>query len=411
VVWKTRLPGWSNASPLILGDRLYVCSEPATLICVALKDGAILWTRTNSTLDILPAEELEKAKADRAKADDVQARTKLVKEEAARTAGELKKTPDDAELKAKSEELKRKLDSLNAELKQYTAYLEPKTHEGNGYSTPTPATDGKAIYVLFGNGVAACYDADGNRRWARVIEKPTHGWGHSASPLTVEGKVIVHIGKLTALDQASGNTLWQTDSSQAWGSMILAKIGEAVVVVTASGDIIRVSDGHKLAAKVSGLDYCTPVVQDDIVYFIQNGGKAVRLPKVMADKIEPEVLWTTKPKSDRYYASPVVHNGLIYAVTQKGDWSVIDAATGQVVLEKNIGLGGTFYPSVTLAGDYLFVSSDNGKTVALVPGREYKEEARSAVDSFRSCPVFAGSRLYLRGREYLWCMGNADTGK
>ncbi len=345
VVWKAKLPGWSNASPLILGKQIYVCVEPNVLACLSLKDGAILWTRTNAYPEVLAPEEAEKVQGD------------------------------------------------------------PKTHDVNGYSSPTPATDGAAVYVVFGNGLAACYDPNGQRKWAQFIEKPTHGWGHSASPVFAGGKLIVHILKVTALDPATGKVAWRADSDAAWGSPVQARIGSTPVVVTASGDILRASDGRVLAAKVSGLTYATPVVRDNIVYFIQKGGRAIRLPAEATDAIQPETLWTTEPKDERYYASPVVLDGLIYAVTQHGDWSVIDAATGAIVYTRKLDLGGTFYPSVTLAGKLLFVSSDSGKTVMLQPGREYKEVATCSLESFRSTPVFIGKRVYVRSREHLWCLG------
>ena len=58
VVWKTPMPNWSNACPALCGDRLFVCSEPTTLLCVSLADGKILWQESNNYLDILtdPAE-------------------------------------------------------------------------------------------------------------------------------------------------------------------------------------------------------------------------------------------------------------------------------------------------------------------------------------------------------------------
>ncbi len=405
VVWKTKLPGWSNASPLILGDRLYVCAEPATLVCVSLTNGAILWTRPNTYLDVLPASEVEKAKADRAKAEELTSKMKPLRDETRRLGNELKKTPDSAELKAKAETVKSQLAALDAELKTFATYADPATHDVNGFSSPTPTTDGTSLYAVFGNGVAACYDRDGNRKWARFIEKPTQGWGHSASPVFVDGKLVVHILKLTALDPSNGSTIWQTDSAPGWGSEVQARIGTVAIVITPSGDFVRVSDGRKLAAKVSPLTYCAPVVSDGIAYFIQNGGKAVRLPATAGDAFTPEVLWETKPANERYYASPVVHDGLIYAVNQKSVWSAIDAASGKVVYEKKLELGGTCYPSVTLAGGLLFVSSDNGKTVVVQPGREYKELAHNSLEPFRSCPVFIGTRLYVRGLEHLWCLG------
>ena len=43
VVWKTALTNWSNSSPILVGNRIFVCAGPATLICVSAKDGSILW--------------------------------------------------------------------------------------------------------------------------------------------------------------------------------------------------------------------------------------------------------------------------------------------------------------------------------------------------------------------------------
>ena len=405
-VWKTKLPGWSNASPLLLGDKLFVCAEPETLVCVSARDGAILWTRSNTTIDLLAPSEVDKAKADRAKADEIRSKLRPLQEESRRAAGELKKAPDNEELKARVADLKAKVEALNQELKPLAPQVDPGTHDVNGYSTPTPTTDGQSVFVVFGNGVAACYDVDGNRKWARFVERPTQGWGHSASPVMAEGKLIVHIVKVSALDPSNGGTLWQADSAAGWGSEVTARVGDATLIITPSGDFIRAADGHKLASRVAGLNYCAPVVADGVAYFIQKGGKAVKLPASLAgDTFQPEVLWTTTPKDDRYYASPVIRNGLIYAVTQAGEFSVIDAANGQVVYSHKLDIGNTCYPSVTLAGSRLYVSSDNGKSVVLEPGREYKELGRGALEPFRSSPVFVGKRAYIRGLEHLWCLG------
>ena len=67
--------------------------------------------------------------------------------------------------------------------------------------------------------------------------------------------------------------------------------------------------------------------------------------------------------------------------------------------------GGQSYPSITLAGNRLFVSSDNGTTIVLEPGREYKELARNSLETFRSSLVFEGKRMYVRTTKGLWCIG------
>ena len=118
------------------------------------------------------------------------------------------------------------------------------------------------------------------------------------------------------------------------------------------------------------------------------------------------MLWQTEQEKDRYYASPLVHNGLIYAITQKSVFSVIDGKDGSVIRQKKLELGdGTVYPSITLAGEYLFVSNDNGQTLVLKPGAEYKEIAINKIEGFRSSPVFVGNRLYVRGLQHLYCIG------
>jgi hypothetical protein len=87
-------------------------------------------------------------------------------------------------------------------------------------------------------------------------------------------------------------------------------------------------------------------------------------------------------------------------------FSVVDAQTGQLVYEKRLDFGGgQSYPSITLAGQRLFVSSDNGTTLVLEPGREYKELARNTLETFRSSLVFEGKRMYVRTTKGLWCLG------
>lgn len=49
--------------------------------------------------------------------------------------------------------------------------------------------------------------------------------------------------------------------------------------------------------------------------------------------------------------------------------------------------------------------TDNGHTLVLEPGREYKEVAHNSLETFRSSLVFAGKRLYVRTIKGLWCIG------
>ena len=444
VVWSTTLPSWGNATPILVGKRIFVTSEPATLICLSAEDGNILWQRSNTYFELegVNRGDLEKALSlqqdisrregkvnalqdainrtrQQAKAETQPAKPPVTQPNQPRPPAQAKRLSDTRPVEEVLVELTEREKALSAELARQKAELEPpkkelaplakwlppSTHEVNGFATPTPASDGKSVYALFGNGVAACYDLDGNRRWIRLIEKSPEGYGHAASPLLIGDVLVVHIADAVGLDVATGKEKWRTKSQCRFGSPVSALIGEMDVAVTAGGDILRAADGNRIAGPVHSLEYNAPIVDGDRAYWIENGGKACRIPTTVPARGSFRPLWVTQPSKERYYASPVLVDGLIYAIQQQGVLSVIDAADGNVIYEKRLSLGGgTVYPSITAAGKYVYVSSDNGTTLVLEPGRAYKEIARNKLDPFRACPVFDGTRMYIRGIKKLYCI-------
>ena len=412
IAWKTPMPSWGNSTPVIVGTRMFLCAEPATLICLNTTDGKILWQKGNTYEDLAPAQ-AEQIKADQARGQELQGELDKLGNDIKKLKTDLQDKPDDADMKAKLAAAEQQAGEKSKELDalRKVGRLLPSTNPINGYSSATPLTDGLRVYAVFGNGVAVAYDLYGTRIWARPIEKSVDMWGFSTSPVMADGKLIVHILNVSALDPATGKILWQTRVQESYGTPAVTKIGDTEVVITPSGSIVRAKDGVILAQNLSHLDYASPVVDGNVVYFIQNGGKAIQLPaQIVGDKAEVKALWETKPRNDRYYGSAVVHDGLIYACTQANAFSVIDAATGAVVYEKMLPLGkGTCYSSVTMAGAFVYVSSDNGNTVVLKPGREFQQVAVNSLEPFRASLVFVGDVLYLRGLQNLCCLKASTT--
>ena len=424
VLWRTRLPGWSNATPVIVGGRVLNCVEPSTLICLNATDGKILWQKENTYLDALSEGEVEAARKQLEQAKKLQSQKAGLDREIRKLQKQLQAGPsvlDDPdvaeekrqETQEKVTELQGQSKKLAAEAAKFDTLSMPSTHGVNGYSTPTPVTDGRRVCVLFGTGVAASYDLDGNRKWIKILPKPSQGWGHSASPVLVGKRFIVNIrNEMIALDADRGEELWRTSASTGWGGIIHSRIGGVDVVITPNGDVVRCGDGKKLSQRIASLTYNVPVSKDGVVYFIDGERKAVALkfPDEAGDRALPDVLWSARITGDRYYASPLVHKGLVYAVNQKGDLSVIDAETGELVYEQHLRLGGTAYPSIVGAGDAILVSGDSGTTMVLEAGREYKVIGTNRLETFRSCPVFAGNRMYIRTGDSrnsgsLYCIG------
>jgi outer membrane protein assembly factor BamB len=283
-------------------------------------------------------------------------------------------------------------------------------HPTGGYSSATPVIDGKHVYVLFGNGLAAAYDLDGKRLWLKLVEHPTAAYGHGASPVLVNDKLLVHFSDLVALDTKNGREVWRTKISPSHGTSMAARIGDVDVIIHPTGVAVRVADGGIIAKNLGSCGPNSPLVQDGKAFFMAGQARGVTLPTSLDPSTKWEPLWKGKGASLKggsyWFPSPVLHDGLLYALNATGIFTVVDAATGQRVYEERLDFkGGQCYPSVTLAGKHLFVSSDNGHTLVLEPGRAYKEVAHNVLEPFRSTPAFEGKRMYVRTLQHLWCIG------
>lgn len=409
VVWKTKMPHFSVATPVIVGDRIFVCSEPTSLICVNKADGKILWEQ-KSTYAELPwtAAEKEKLAEERLQADGwAKVQSTLEKQISVLN----KQLPDE---KAKEKDLRKQIEELRVQvtdlrnkrkaLPLLMKATEPYRDGTAGYSQCTPVSNGKQIFVAFGNGLVACYDFDGTRRWLKLMEHSTADYGHGSSPTLAGDKLLVHYADLVALDIKDGSESWRLKLRPLHGTSIATKLDGVDVVLHPTGALIRAKDGKVLADKLGSCGDNAPIVHDKIVYFVNGNTTAFKLPESPEGKVEP--LWKCNLKGgDYWFASPIYHDGLLYAINGSRNYSVVDAKTGKLVFADRLDFEGRVYPSISLAGNLVYVSSDNGTTIVLEPGREYKEIARNNLETFRSSLVFEGRRMYVRTLKHLWCIG------
>jgi len=409
VIWATPMSNWGNASPVLAGDRIFVCSEPDELLCVAMADGAVLWRRSVKLSDTWTDEDLRLSEERLKQMDELKKEYDRLDD--ALAASTQAKTKDPAKtnqaLRVKHKALEAAQGKVMEEIGQMARWAPPKTDPTNGYTSATPVSDGRHVWVLMGTGVAACFDLSGERRWVRFVEGTSHASGHSASPVLCEGKLLIHVNSLRAYDPLTGELIWEnTGVPRSWGTPFPTRVGETAVVVTAKGKVVRVSDGRILGPDAGELQFGSPVVADGIAYFIEAGGQAARLGPSTNGTVTVEKVWTTQPKKANYYASAAWHDGLLYVIHQKNWFSAIDAGTGKIVKGEKIRLGeGDAYTSVTLAGGLLFVGHESGRMAVIRPGRDFTVLAVNTLDKFRSTPVFEGGRMYLRTSKFLYCIG------
>jgi outer membrane protein assembly factor BamB len=408
-VWKTPIKGFSNATPLLVGQQLFVLGEPYALYCLNAADGTIRWQADNSYEAILGAETVARLKQEAApRIAPVAAQIKELEPQLKQLRDEQQKDKQNKELRNRLNALQRQRQELDQQLSAADPLRPPGTHGENGFSSYSPVSDGQRVYVFFGNGVLAAYDLAGKRLWGKVVDKPTHGWGQSSSPVLADGKLLLHVAAMVAYDPATGEELWRTPSEWGWGTPAVTRLGDTPIVITPKGDAIRASDGKRLATKLGRLEFASPLVADGVVYFIEAKSCAVKLPASADEPFPAEPLWRSTLKGDRHYSSPLLHDGLLYAISRKGEFSLLEAATGKLLLEQAVDCGrdvNTFYCSPTLVGQHILVGAMNGETVVLQPGRECRELRRNCLEPYRTTPIAAGSRLFLRGTTGVYCFG------
>lgn len=90
-----------------------------------------------------------------------------------------------------------------------------KVHRVNSLATPTPVTDGKAVFAYFGSFGVVAYDFEGRELWRKSlpIPKTFQNQGTGTSPILAEGRLIVFLqlgneSRLLALNPADGAELW-----------------------------------------------------------------------------------------------------------------------------------------------------------------------------------------------------------
>ncbi|NQT88300.1 hypothetical protein HQ560_16145 [bacterium] len=72
--------------------------------------------------------------------------------------------------------------------------------------------------------------------------------------------------------------------------------------------------------------------------------------------------------------------------------------------------------SLALAGKHIHVTDNRGATIVFEPGRTYRQVARNQIEHFytrentqevmNSTPIFEGTRMYYRGYQNLYCIGD-----
>lgn len=410
VGWRTSLPSWSNSGVVKAGDLLFVCAEPNLLLCFDANTGKELWQRRNPGQITLSKED----QAQYVAAVNSRREYSALLNELKALGQKLQIDPNDPKLILQKERVVPEAKAARARLVEAPKIPTATGHQETGESSPTPVADMERsrVYAFFATGVVVCYDFTGNRIWARAVPMGPAQYGHTSSPVFTSRRLIISHGDTSGLDPDTGDTVWTVKGNAKHGTPVLTNIGDTRVVITPSGQCLRSADGGLVCTNLPPSDFNSPVVHKGVAYYVGIDGikaTAYGLPRQTYSPAPALKLWEAPLRKGRYFASPILHNGTLFGAHQSGQVYAIDAATGKITAERMYDemheRFGQIYTSVALAGEQLYVFSDNGTVLVFSSTPALELTYKTQFAKMRGNPHFEGGRIYLRSMSALVRIG------
>jgi hypothetical protein len=427
IVWMTELPQRSNATPIVVGERVFVMAEPDELICIDKTNGKILWKAANNYYEALTPDERQANPAFAAKIDPIVADIRNEKDFIKRM-----------NLRRKLQHTLVEVDSARFKWKADGHY---EAHFGIvGFATPSPVSDGKHVWVWCGNGMAACYALDGKRRW--ITRVPVRELSYTSAPALNDGIFAVSVGgeRMVGIDAASGKIRWEQDKIRATNGAVLAAALSGTPVFISDHTVIRARDGRILFTEPqAGGSWAAGVVRGDSLFAmgygvnqltnLDFGGATGEEWKPKRDLMQARRvgrLPNGKTADRSTAASPLVVGDLAYLMDIYATFYVYDLKAKNFVYHQDTGMRGYFHycavpaaASPALIGKHIVIQNNQGTSLVLEPGAKYqvagKNQIATQMDRFwpipaqetigYAPPVADGARLYIRGERYLYCIG------
>lgn len=427
--WMTELPGRSTSTPIVVGERLFVMCEPDELVCIDRQTGKIVWSALINLYSALTAEERQAKPEFGRQVDPLVARLQT-------TADRVERVRLRGQIAVQLQELDRAR-FFPARDGHFDAHFGIV-----GFTMPTPISDGAYVYVWSGQGVAACFDLQGERRWIQAVK--TAELSYSSSPALVDGVFAIFQGHLMGLDTRTGKVVWeQPRVNKNVAGLLSAKLGGEPVIVTQEGEVVRPRDGHLLYRPrgiVKNDTGWTPgVVLGDFLYLPKYGVKQLNVLDFAGqrgDAWEPRHVGRIETPDELNHrgknwldrstaASPLVVGQYAYMVDMYSELCVYDLKAQKVVHHRTLDLNGfTHYNALAVAASpafvagHLLIMDNQGTTLVLTLGPEPKLVHRNVIATQLSRavpipgqetlayapPIVAGDQLFIRGERYLYCI-------
>ncbi|MBC8326305.1 MAG: PQQ-like beta-propeller repeat protein [Verrucomicrobia subdivision 3 bacterium] len=308
-------------------------------------------------------------------------------------------------------------------------------HGDNNFASASPTTDGERLYCWFSSAGLFCFDLDGKKLWERDLGQATMGasLGEGCSPVIHDGRLVIvrdHVrqSSIEVLNAANGKTLWKEDrqTGNGWATPAVVQHGDRTQIITTASGKGRggrlVEPGKVVSYNLANgqiLWQCSgltdnaipcPVVANGIVYCMTGyqGFSLLALPITARGDLTgtDKVLWN-KQRGTPYIPSPLLYNGLLhYTQSNQALLTCTDARTGETYIDRERLNGlSNVYSSPVAGGGRVYLTARNGATLVLQHGKKLEPLATNRLnDRLDASPALAGKQLFLRGRQFLYCI-------
>jgi outer membrane protein assembly factor BamB len=306
-------------------------------------------------------------------------------------------------------------------------------HRKGSFASPTVATNGTLVFAYFGSEGVYAYDVDGKPLWKTSVGKvKTLGLGAASSPVVFQDLVILQCdddsgeeSAIVALDAKSGKERWRVKRpvQVSWSTPVLVDPSTSSGQVPARPELVTNGSEWIIAYdpatgkelwRTKGVEsnaIHTPIVGDGVV--VVTAGFPVK--KSIA--IKPggsgditgtsHILWTYG-KGTAYVVSPILYEGLVYLVNDRGVITAMDAKTGEIKYEGGrVPVPASFMGSPIAAGGKILMTSEDGDTFVIKAGTKHEVLATNSVgEPVYTTPAISNGKIYIRGEKHLFAISS-----
>jgi outer membrane protein assembly factor BamB len=334
------------------------------------------------------------------------------------------------------------------ELWRRPAGSDPRKFARNNLASPSPVTDGKSVFFLYGNGALFGFDFDGKELWSRSIEKEYGNlalqYGYSNSPVLYDGRLYITVIRrdrpyrnppaagpldsfILALDPATGRTLWKQprktnafdEGMETYSTLMPFVCNGKTELLMTGGDFITAHDpatGKELwrfehwHEKVRDSRVIPSLVTGEgLIFGSRHKHNPVFALEPPRDGAPARILWEFAEAAPDC-STPLFYDGRLYVFDglKRKIITCLDPKTGTTFWQGKLQVRSQWWSSPTAADGKIYIISENGEIVVLqAGGTEFKVlfEMQIREPIIQSSIPIAGGHLFLRTAENLYCIG------